>query len=78
MSNGGSKITLEDLNSYKTVFIDPLKTNYKNKILYTAGKNSGGQRLNDTLNYIEKNLNEDTPFGKETYVTYAKALNMLL
>ena len=75
LSKGGSKITLEDLNSYKTVFIDPLKTNYKNKILYTAGKNSGGQRLNDTLNYIEKNLNEDTPFGKETYVTYAKALN---
>ncbi len=75
LNKGGSKITLDDLASYKAKFIDPLKTCHRDKIIYTAGENSGGKRLNDALNFVEKNLDKNHSFGKNTYLTYAKALN---
>ena len=74
LKKGGSRITLEDLSSYKPELIEPLSFNYKEKTVFTAGKNSGGSRLKDTFKFLEAKLNSK-PFGKETYLNYAQALN---
>ena len=71
---GGSKISLDDMFSYKAQFIDTLKFSYKGKTLFTAGENSGGSRLKDTFDFLEKN-HKTNSFGKETYINYAKGLN---
>ena len=74
LRKGGSKISLDDMSSYKPEFIEPLKFSYKGKTLFTAGENSGGSRLKDTFDFLEKN-HKSTSFGKETYINYAEGLN---
>ena len=75
LKNGGSKISKDDLSSYEPKFIDPLSFEYKGKKIYTAGENSGGMRLKDTFNYLQKHFNSSKEIGADTYIAYAKALN---
>ena len=75
LNNGGSKISKDDLSSYEPKFIDPLSFEYKGKKIYTAGENSGGMRLKDTFNYLQKHFNSSKEIGADTYLAYAKALN---
>ena len=61
--------------SYKPKFIEPLSFNYKGKTIYTAGENSGGMRLKDTFDYLQKYFKSSKKIGADTYIVYAKALN---
>ncbi len=75
LKNGGSRIAIDDLASYKPLFISPLVSSHREKKLYTAGETSGGMRLIEAMKYVEKNLDQSKSFGADAYVTYAKALN---
>ena len=75
LNEGGSCITLEDLHNYIPLESEPLRGRHRGHDLYTPGVTSGGQRLNEALEYVEKNLNHKDPLGANTYISYAKALN---
>jgi gamma-glutamyltranspeptidase / glutathione hydrolase len=72
---GGSRIDLEDLSIYNAIETEPLVGMHRGHHLFTPGPTSGGVRLNEALKFVEENLDYNEPFGAETYLVYAKALN---
>jgi gamma-glutamyltranspeptidase/glutathione hydrolase len=75
LNEGGSRVSLEDLYNYVPLETVPLMGRHRGHELYTPGVTSGGERLNEALEYVEKNLDYGNSFGAHTYVAYAKALN---
>jgi len=72
---GGSRITLEDLAGYKPIHHAPLSGRHRGAAVHTAGETSGGPRLIEALEEIERALDPSLGVGAHTYLTYANALN---
>jgi gamma-glutamyltranspeptidase/glutathione hydrolase len=72
---GGSRISLEDLATYRVVEASPLQSRHRGVTLYSPGPQSGGARQRDMLSYIQAALPlpppEPTP---DTWAIYAEAL----
>ena len=72
---GGSRITMEDLAAYQVLEHSPLTGSHRKTHLHTAGVTSGGQRLIDTLDHIERHLEPVTSPNAQSWKTYADGLN---
>ena len=72
---GGSKITAEDLAAYAVEEHEPLSGSHRGADVHTAGAVSGGVRLLDMLEYVEKHLNPGSDVGPQTWIAYARGLD---
>ena len=72
---GGSRIDGDDLSAYSVLESDVLSTNHRGVCLHTAGPTSGGPRLIDTLDHIDRHLQPGSAIGPESWKIYADALN---
>ncbi len=72
---GGSRITMQDLAGYEVIETPAMRATHRGAALYTAGPQSGGQRLGDMLAHVAGALPvppaRPTP---ESWLVYADAL----
>lgn len=72
---GGNRITMQDLADYQVIDGPAMQTNHRGAELYTAGPQSGGQRLGDMLAHTAAAM-PNPPAGPtpESWLVYANAL----
>lgn len=76
LAAGGSRITAEDLAGYEVLEPAALSGRHRGTEVHTAGPTSGGPRLLEALQHIERALEPARGLGAHTYQTYAEALDI--
>ena len=72
---GGSRIDGDDLAAYQVLEHEPLTGSHRGANLHTAGPNSGGPRLIETLAHIADHLDPAVGIGAESWKIYADGMN---
>lgn len=76
LTAGGSRIDVDDLANYQVIESPALPSVHRATTVHTAGPTSGGPRLIETLQFIEKNLDTGSASvdGPASWSVYADAL----